>query len=395
MEFCPILPLVASERQKIMAKNYLKVLAIRFVQNERVFYTTAMSGKDLINYTKVDSWNPKSVTGKEGYQRIPGESRKKQIAAYYERPDSIMPLGGLLNARAVAKNGGKTYGTVLEFEPIIEQDSVAAGWLKIPESAWPLYIVDMQHRIGGLEYAVTQFEKEELNNYLLPVTIADGLTLLEEVDQFQTINTTQKRVKTDLARRLQVILSGDPTKKKALSEQGKLWEVRGTVVTNLLSRINRDNVWYRKIMPANGTSDEFPNTIIRETSFVTSLKPVLQMPYFGRLTDKQAVEYIAMYWNALAKLWPEAFGEPARYVIQKTPGVFSLHAIAPEVFELARDEGQINETSLGKALKSLGEKFDSAYWLGGEEGEGAGQFGGMKGFKLLAEVLREHLPVLS
>src|SRR5271167_182224 len=116
-----------------MSKNYLKVLAIRFVQNERVFYTTAMSGKDLIAYTKVDDWKPKSANGKEGYQRVPGESRKKHIAAYYDKPDSIMPLGGLLNARAEAKNGEKTYGQVLEFEPIEEHNLVTAGWLKIPE----------------------------------------------------------------------------------------------------------------------------------------------------------------------------------------------------------------------------------------------------------------------
>jgi hypothetical protein len=167
-----------------------------------------------------------------------------------------------------------------------------------------------------------------------------------------------KRVKTDLARRLQVILSGDSDKRRTLSEQGKLWEVRGTVITNLLSRINRDNVWYQKIMPANGTSHEYPNTIIRETSFVTSLKPVLQASLFARSKDEQAVEYLIMYWNSLAKIWSEAFADTAKYVVQKTPGVFSLHAIAiaPEVFELARDEGAINETTIGKARKSLGGK---------------------------------------
>ena len=148
-------------------------------------------------------------------------------------------------------------------------------------------------------------------------------------------------------------------------------------------------------MPANGSSDDFPNTIIRETSFVTSLKPVLQASLFARSKDEQVVEYLAMYWNALAKIWQEAFADPAKYVIQKTPGVFSLHAIAPEVFELARDEGSINETTLGKAIKSLSEQFDSDYWLGGEDGNGAGQYGGMKGFKQLAEDLREHLPVLE
>lgn len=148
-------------------------------------------------------------------------------------------------------------------------------------------------------------------------------------------------------------------------------------------------------MPANGTSAEFPNTIIRETSFVTSLKPVLQMPRFARVTDEQAAEYIMMYWNALAKIWSEAFADPGKYVVQKTPGVFSLHAIAPEIFELARDEGTIDEATIGKALKSLGEKFDSDFWLGGDEGSGAGQYGGMKGFKQLAEELREHLPILK
>jgi hypothetical protein len=50
---------------------------------------------------------------------------------------------------------------------------------------------------------------------------------------------------------------------------------------------------------------------------------------------------------------------------------------------------------LAKHERAWGEKFDSDYWLGGEDGEGAGQYGGMKGFKQLAEDLREHLPVLK
>ena len=48
------------------------------------------------------------------------------------------------------------------------------------------------------------------------------------------------------------------------------------------------------------------------------------------------IEILGRYWQALNDLMPDAFKNPDRYVIQKTPGVFSLHSVFPLAFELAR-----------------------------------------------------------
>lgn len=366
--------------------------ATQFIQNERVFYLVTIPAGDLINLTAVDVWSDDDP--ESGYQRAPEVSRIREIAAYAADEDAIMPMGGLLNARAKEKEG-KHYGTVLEFKPLNgSKGNVRQGTLTIPESALPLYIVDMQHRINGYRWAIEENNQEELKSFPLVCTIADGLTKMEEVDQFDIINTTQKKVRTDLARQLKALYLDDPDRRKQLDATNKLWEARGAVVARMLRQ--NPGVWFEKIQPPNTRKKDMPTAVMPETSFVTSLKPVLRMPYFSLISEEQIVQLIQSYWAAIIKIFPEAFADPNQYVIQKSNGVFSLHMIAPQVFELVRNQGHKMDTDgFYAVLNCLGEELDGSYFWQNDNPYGAARYGGMKGFSFLAAELRNILPKLE
>jgi DGQHR domain-containing protein len=340
--------------------------------------------------TKVDAWDPKNPMS--GYQRVPSESRKREIGSYAMKPDSIMPVGGLLNARDTAESDGGNYGSKLKFEEEYKDGDISTGILTIPDKALPLYIVDMQHRIGGYEWAIDQDGGERLEKFPLVATIADGLSKMEEVDQFDIINTTQRKVRTDLARRLKSIQVTDVDHMLALDKRGKLWEAKGPVIAEKLNTAK--GPWSGKILPPNKSKVDQPTMVVRETSFVTSLKPILQTPYFIRQAEEAAAELINRYWTAIQKVWPEAFDNPDSYVIQKSPGVFSLHELAPEVFEMVRDQGDITVNNIYKIVKSMSEIGGSEYWEV-TNSDGAAGYGNMKGFRFLASDLRQFLPKIG
>jgi DGQHR domain-containing protein len=365
--------------------------AIRFVQNGRVFYVAAIPAAKLVEITKVDVWDPNKPLS--GYQRAPSTYRKRAIGRYAMKDDAIMPIGGLVNARPVGDQDAEDqYGSVLEFVPEWGDGNVAVGQLSIPGNAVPLYIVDMQHRLGGYEWALEQEEGARLADFPLVVTIADGLSRLEEVDQFDLINTTQKKVRTDLARRLKVMQAKDLDHRLALDQQGKLWEAKGPVIADILNKSS--GVWHQRILPPNKSKRDMPSMVVRETSFVSSLKPVLQTPYFVRQKEEHSAELISRYWEAIRLVFPEAFQNPDAYVIQKTPGIYSLHELAPEVFELARDKGDVSAETLYEILSSLGQVDEGVFFWHTENDEGAALYGSMKGFRILASTLRQYLPSL-
>lgn len=63
-------------------------------------------------------------------------------------------------------------------------------------------VLDMQHEIAGFQRAFVGHAAEELANFPLLATIADGLTWMEEIQQFEVIDTTHEKVQTDPAHNL-------------------------------------------------------------------------------------------------------------------------------------------------------------------------------------------------
>jgi DGQHR domain-containing protein len=368
----------------------LRMRAIRFEQHGRVFYETVMPAGELIRRSKVDIWRAEDDQTEAGYQREPSRGRLREVANYVERDDSILPTGGLLNARS---HNGPAYGRVLKFEADAgEEGSIQSGWLTIPSSLKNLWTVDMQHRLGGLHLAIDADNREDLADFPMVATIADGLSKLEEVEQFDLINTTQKKIRTDLARRTMSIRAQDRDKRREFDRKGRLWEARGPMIVDWLNRSSE--VWKEKIIPPNAGKKEWPEGIIRETSFVTSLKPILQTPLFVRTPDEQVAIVIDRFWTAVKLVFEEAFGNTDGSVIQKTPGIFSLHTMVPEVVEVLRSRGQPTTSENIVEVITRWAELGADFWDRDNE-EGAARFGSMKGFSILAADLRDKLPELQ
>ena len=371
----------------------LRVRAIKFVQNGRVFYTVVLPAREWISRGIVDVWSDTQKPEETGYQRKPSATRLREVASYLQSPDAILPLGGLVNVRAPA---GSVYGQLLQFEPDSSGSNsgkITSGWLTIPDEVLPLYVVDMQHRLGGLQWAIDEDGHEELGDFPVVATLADGLSKLEEIQQFELINTTQKKVRTDLARRLMAVQSATTEGRLAIEKRGRMWEARGAQVADWLGR--EGEIWRNRILPPNKSKREMPQAVVPETSFVTSLRPILLAPLFQHMDEEAVARIVDRYWQALAKTFPEAFAHPAEHVIQKTPGVFSLNALAPEVIELVRSEygDKLTVENLRKTIEPWAYR-GSEFWSVGEP-EGAARYGSMKGFSLLAAELRDDLPRLD
>jgi DGQHR domain-containing protein len=368
----------------------LRARAIRFEQNARVFYTTVLPAREWLSRGEVDHWSDDLPEDETGYQRLPTAGRLREVAAYLEGENAIMPLGGLINARSPE---GPAYGEVLRFEPDRTGDQgngIQSGWLTIPDAALPLYIVDMQHRLGGVARAIED-GRDDLADYPLVATIADGLSKLEEIEQFELINTTQKKVRTDLARRLMTIQSKDAGRRLEFERRGRLWEARGPLVAAWLNK--KGVAWAEKILPPNKSKRDMPKAIVPETSFVTSLKPILQAPLFQHMPEDQVASLIDRYWQAIMETFPEAFVTPPEYVIQKTPGVFALHQLAPGVVELVRASNkELSIRNFRHTIEPWAYR-GSEFWSVNEDG--AARFGSMKGFSQLAAELRADLPKLD
>ena len=72
---------------------------------------------------------------------------------------------------------------------------------------------------------------------------------------------------------------------------------------------------------------------------VTSLKPLLASPYFGRLKAEPQIKVLDAYWHGIRKVLRPAFDTPEEYTIQKGVGVLVMHTISPHILECVRNRG--------------------------------------------------------
>lgn len=357
-----------------------KLPAIRVEQGGTPLYVTTLKASELLDgMTKVDAWSP---SNKAGYQRIPTEARFRKIARYVQGKEgglSILPQAVVLNYR----NGdSKLKFRAMEDGPV--------GVLEIGEDQ-TLWEVDGQHRLGGLRRALA--ETPELADYPIPIVIVDGMPRIDEAYLFFVINTTQKRVPTDLAQRLIEQQMGDEDRRFQIVTGGKDWIPKGVKAVDAMIALP-DHPWFGKIgIPGTKAG----GILTKQVSFVTSLKPILTTPPYTSLEPQDMAQILIRYWQALKETYPEAFEEPDEYVIQKTAGIFPMHAIAPELFDMVRSKhGKITKDGLLEVLKELDKNLSHRYQAGSdfwqkEDGEAA-KYGGQKGFRMLTDILREHLP---
>jgi DGQHR domain-containing protein len=368
-----------SARSAIVANvSNSKVLAQRFQQDGVVMYVTALPARLINALGTVDTWQPGIPDDDEeqGYQREVVKSHARRIARYLldENEEHLMPTAVLLSSREP-----------LEFQPLpLEQAAAqAAESFGVLELRWPLYKVDGQHRTAGFELAID--EDSSLGGFPLPTVIMEVRNKMEEIRQFFTVNTTAKRVRTDLADRLLKAMgdfSHDTTKN---------WMLEALQIVDILNS-EKGGPWEGGIKLPNS-----PGGIASQKTWTESLKPVLN----GILSDQSpttVAKALSNFWAALQDMMPEAFEEPNEHVLQKTTGVFSFNEVAAQIFKIAYREGSDLSKEALQAILMRGDdsgKFDAAFWANTQNGGEAPMYAGRGGMSRLAQEILEAIPEAS
>jgi DGQHR domain-containing protein len=359
-------------------------------KGQRIF-AGILPAEDLLALTTIDHYNSKLPLDdpRQGYQRPPERSRITKIGSYLIKNivNDDGDVGSSLFPTAV---------TLAARKPLDFNESTRELRLSVDEK---LQIVDGQHRIEGLRYAIEEKGADYLRDFPIPFVIMEMPSRVAEMNQFRIINSSAKAVRTDL---VNTILAAKVAREGDTSvSENESWKV---VVTRVVDRLDKEvsSPWHGLILMPDESGSPKGNgkKVVRATSFMTSLKAVYQpleyYDYFddvSTLNDKADImfEVVAPYWAALKSLVPEAFEEPRSYVIQKTPGLFSLHELlARKIIPwFTRQNLEWEKGNFQKILSTSREITDPMFWHKDENRASA--YGSMKGFKELYELLSDSL----
>ena len=327
---------------------------------------------------------------KKGYQRQPQEPRINSLASDLRKDRTDLPTAVLLNIRN------------RDAKAALEGDNLQLGSYLAAAEPVKFYVVDGQHRVLALQKLMEE-DPERWSHFMIPFVCLLGASEDQEMEQFYIVNSTAKSVKTDLALALlRRRAENDDDVYEALQEKGKEWQVIGQ---SLVERMAVESqIWRNRVRTPSMDKGE---TTIPSASMVTSLKPVLSSPYFGRLKPEQHLKVIEAYWRGIRELLRPAFDDPENYVIQKGVGVIIMHMILPHVVECIRNRGlMITEPSaytqvLEEALTNLQGENSSGeivtgidFWRSGPSGA-AGNYSSSAGRRFLATKIQLLLPEIE
>lgn len=359
--------------------------AMEGVQNGTRIFVGMMPAKDLIRCTTVDHFDSSIAIEdpKQGYQRPEERPRITKIGTHLVK--AIAHLEG---------QGGGLFPTAVVLaarNPLKYQN----GKITVSEL---LQAIDGQHRIAGLRYAIEEKETGELLDFPIPFVIIELDERVVEMTQFTIINGTAKSVRTDL---VNAILTATAAQRgdDAVLEKDR-WKV---VVTRVIEQLDKDSnsPWANLIvMPdETGSPKGGGSKVVRATSFMTSLAPVhawlKEFGFLDKCADLNAeanvvFNVVAAYWRAVKHVVSDAFLDPGDFVIQKTPGLFSLHKLLahllPVMFKGRQDW---TEPNFVKFLQDSTLLTDAGFW--GKDADRASAYGSMKGFQDLYELLRDSI----
>lgn len=347
---------------------------VAFLQEDKYLVSSAMRAEDLIRHAQVDEYREEESGNYTGYQRAVALGRAKAFARYLRTQSMpLVPTAVLVNIR--------------EDVPDIHGEGPCR--LSLAEDT-VLWVIDGQHRIEGFRHAIHDLGQDELNDYPVPVIIISGLEVNQEAEQFRVINETAQKVRTDLARRI-LAMAGDTSEgRRQLIEQRRAWEAVGADVARILNT-DPESPLYQRIQGPN--EKKAASHMVKELSFVTSLRPILTVHPYDGLGAQAISARLRNYWQAWQNVAPEPFGEGAGdYVLLRTPGIFSIHRLALDVWDVWRRRGQEEPSAseLATAVGILGDFASPDYWERGNY-DGAAVYGSMKGFGILADLMREEL----
>ena len=344
---------------------------IAFKQEGVQMFTGAVRAEDLLQGTEIDIFRREDGS-ESGYQRAPERSRARALARFLKTQNiALLPNSVLLNARDEVE--------------IVEEGGLAR--LRIPDSV-KLWVVDGQHRLAGLRVAIEEEEDLRFKDYLIPVVVTVGLDEAKEAEQFRVINETAKKVRTDLARRILALLMSTREGRQQLRSQQRMWEAISSQVIDLLNTDENSPLHGRIQQPNEKRSARH---MVREVSFASSLRPILNTFPYQDWGSQKVADQLRDYWEAWCMAVPECFDHAEDYVLLRTPGIFSLHEVALHIWEVCRrEDSEPTASRVGDMLSDIPDYTSPRFWES-ENMEGAAVFGSMKGFRMLADMIKGDL----
>jgi len=368
---------ILHQAQEAASREALRTFALRFRQKrpDVNLYSAVVRLKDLLGRSLPDTYRHDN---REGYQRPLTPSRLRQVSTYLREEEGVLPTSLLLCIRQPDHASFEAAG--------IEGGGGEPGVLTIPAGV-RLWLVDGQHRLSGLERALTKDKAKWLADYPLPVTIVEGIDAYEEMRYFHVINTRQRGVPTDVVDR-HLLTMREAEGAALLEREGERNYLRARA-TKLCDLLNSDpaSPWYGTIiMPGEKRR---PHHLMRQHGMVSSLDPVVRDSFVKRLTDEEAGRVLLNYWCAARERWQSAFEEPQAYVIQKALGAGALHQILPDILEVCRSADDFSQEKIADVFAEIGRS--GGFWHS-ERGHYMVRQSGARYVKALAEYLRARLP---
>ena len=354
-----------------------QIPALKIEQKGVAIFVTALPLGELRKHMRVDYWGPDND---EGYQRPLVDRRLSEVAKYVNEEEGVLPTSILVCVRHDDSN-----------QPTFEAsqasgDFAQSGTLNIPECA-TLWMVDGQHRAFGVSRAYERDGDIGLSDYPFPVTIMMGVDRYKEMTHFNIVNTRQKKMSTDIVDRHLVIKA----RREGLNmvASGKTGEkeyqrAKGTRITDALNE--EAGAWYHQIAIPGVVGRD--NGLVRQHALVTSLEPVLKDPWVSARTEEEVVQLLTRYWNALSRVWPEAFAEPSAHRVQATVGIYSLHMVFPSVIQFCLFERDFSEDKMRQVWEDT--SIDSKFWHK-EFGDPLTLGTGMASIRAIAHYFRQEL----
>ena len=323
---------------------------------------TSMTAEQLSQFATTDYYDSKlsDTDDNQGYQRPLLDRRSRDIIKYMQDAQEvddkiIMPMPILCSARG--------------------QDMRLDRGKLVINSEHKLYIIDGQHRTEAYRNAFEQESFEGSDKIQYPIIILLEITKLEEMLQFNVINSTQKGVDTGLNAK---ILSMFHANSGALNAKDQSKAVYADIATRLNS--DQQTPWFRKIaMP-----DQRGLGVSQITNFRTMTNSIKQIDavFYDKAfdTDKSvedrsncSYKVVSAAWKALAQIpeLREVFANPKMYSLQQSGGLTTIHLI---IAQLLRHHIRNNERGVIRTWRSLFERSqslrDPAFWHRGTEEEG-------------------------
>ncbi|MCY4009185.1 MAG: DGQHR domain-containing protein [Chloroflexi bacterium] len=344
-------------------------------------FVGVIKAEDLMTRYAIPYWEHES---QRGYQRNLEERRVKKFAESLKDEEVSIPTSLLLSVRDDSVKPKYVNEGIYE--------------LPLPPAGQPVfYVVDGQHRLMALQRLIEENPSGPWSQWRISAVFMFTSDEYVEMSQFHIVNTNARSVKTDLAIELLAKRMGHVPGMMHTLPKRDSWKIQALRLTE---EVSKRGDWLGLIQFAN---QEKGNTIIRQNSFVSSLRLASRETVFTAFNPKQREEIIRAYWEGIRQILPDCFHEPRKYALQKTVGVFVMHRLLPDVLIRVKfnqnDHNDANAYAymLENALlnlvdeNKLSEPVSGAdFWLSGRFGA-AGRYSSGSGQDLLAERLRSEL----